>query len=191
MPPADVWIILGLGNPGDRYAGTRHNVGWDVVDRVRERGRMPRASTQRFVRVSRGTLAARDVLLAQPMTYMNRSGGAASALLAGAGVGADRLLVVTDDFALPLGKLRLRPGGSSGGHNGLESIVAVLGTEAFPRLRVGIGPLPPGGASETFVLERFAPSEEPVVAEAVGRAAEAVLAWLGEGIERAMGRFNG
>ncbi|MBI4231443.1 MAG: aminoacyl-tRNA hydrolase [Planctomycetes bacterium] len=191
MPPPDIGIILGLGNPGDQYAGTRHNAGWGVVETLRGSGRLPRWSTEGPARVSRGTLAGRDAILALPLTYMNRSGGAASSLLAGAGVGADRLLVVTDDFALPLGKIRLRAGGSSGGHNGLTSIVTSLGTDAFPRLRVGIGPLPPGASSEEFVLERFAPPEEPVVAEAVARAAEACLAWCSEGIARVMDRFNG
>lgn len=152
--------------------------------------RSPSWTREQGVRVARVTFAGTECLLGQPLTYMNRAGAAARHLRDGHGVDPARLLVVSDDFALPLGRLRLRPQGSAGGHKGLASVAQALGTESYPRLRVGIGEVPPGEA-ETFVLERFRPSERPVIEEALARAAEGVRLWISEGIERAMARVNG
>jgi peptidyl-tRNA hydrolase, PTH1 family len=181
--------IVGLGNPGRRYRGTRHNVGSEVVDRVAAKLGV-RLADDGFVRTVRARFGRAAVLLAVPETYMNVSGQAVSDLARRRRVRPESLLVVYDDLDLPLGRLRLKPGNGAGGHNGVRSIIEELGTKAFPRLRVGIGRPPAGVAPETFVLERFTPEERTVVDEAVERAANAALAVLSDGLEAAMNRVN-
>ncbi|MDW8104107.1 MAG: aminoacyl-tRNA hydrolase [Armatimonadota bacterium] len=183
------WIVLGLGNPGAEYAHTRHNVGFEVVDILASRHRI-RLSLQRdHARGGLGWVSGVPVLLAKPMTYMNRSGEAARALLQRYRLEPSRLLVIVDDVALPLGKLRLRPSGSDGGHNGLASLIQCVGTQEFPRVRIGIGSPPPGQMVE-YVLSRFSPQEQPIVEQMLQRAADAVEMVLAEGIQAAMNRFN-
>jgi PTH1 family peptidyl-tRNA hydrolase len=183
------WIVLGLGNPGAEYAHTRHNIGFDVVDILASRHRIRLNLSRDHARYGVGKIADVPVLLAKPMTYMNRSGEAARALLQRYTRDTSHLLVVVDDVALPLGRIRIRPSGSDGGHNGLESIIQCVGTQAFPRVRVGIGSPPPGQMVE-YVLSRFAPPEQPVIDEALQRAADAVEAIIAEGVQAAMNRFN-
>ena len=188
--PGGPYLVAGLGNPGDSYHGTRHNAGRDAVERLRIDGGFP--SWTRAVRceVSAGRMEGRACVLARPLSYMNLSGPPVASLLSERTAAPDRLLVVVDDFALPLGRLRLRPRGSDGGHNGLASLEAALGTAEYARLRIGIGPVPPGAVAEEFVLERFGKDERPVLEEALARAAACVRAWLAEGIAAAMERFN-
>jgi len=184
-------LIVGLGNPGPEYAETRHNVGWRVAERLAERVGAQRWRERFEALLIQTRLAGRPVVLARPLTYMNESGRAVRRLVEFWKVEADRILVVVDDLALDLGRLRLRPGGSAGGHKGLASVAEHLGHEAYPRLRVGIGPLPDGWDGADFVLGRFTETERPVVERAVQRAADAAEVWLAEGIETAMNRFNG
>jgi peptidyl-tRNA hydrolase, PTH1 family len=181
--------IVGLGNPGRRYRGTRHNIGRDVVERVAAKLGV-RLTDDGWARTARAQFGRAPVLLAAPETYMNVSGQAVADLARRRRVRPESLLVIYDDLDLPLGRLRLRPGNGAGGHNGVRSIIEHLGTKAFPRLRVGIG-RPPGGVEpETFVLERFSPEERAVIDDAVERAANAALAVVSDGLEAAMNRVN-
>ncbi len=181
--------IVGLGNPGRRYRGTRHNVGSDVVERVAAKLGV-RLAGDAWARIARARFGRAAVLLAVPETYMNVSGEAVSDLARRRRVRPQDLLVVHDDLDLPLGRLRLKPGNGAGGHNGVRSIIEHLGTKAFPRLRVGIGRPPARVAAETFVLERFTPEERTAIDEAVERAANAALAVVSDGLDAAMNRVN-
>jgi len=188
-----VKLVVGLGNPGPRYRQTRHNAGFRVLDAVAARAGAG-APVSRFAgRYSEGVLAGQRVGLLAPETFMNRSGEALALALATLPIAdpAADLLVVLDDADLPLGRLRLRARGSSGGHNGLADVLERLGTKAVPRLRFGIGrPVEPRDTVD-FVLEPFAPAEETLLAEALPRAADAVACFVAEGSAVAMNRFNG
>lgn len=182
-------MVLGLGNPGERYRGTRHNLGFRVVRELA--GRLGIAIDR--VDCSALVGSAGRLLLAMPQTYMNRSGYAARCLAERHEIEAADTLVVYDDVELPLGRLRLRRGGGPAGHRGMESVVRNLRTEEVPRLRLGIRPeagAPPDDLVE-FVLEQFRADERPVVEALVERAADACQAWLEQDIERVMSRFNG
>ncbi|MHC4711827.1 MAG: aminoacyl-tRNA hydrolase [Planctomycetota bacterium] len=181
-------IVLGLGNPGDEYSRTRHNVGFAVVEALSRRHRIAVRRRRCRSLVGRGTSEGRDVVLARPQTFMNDSGRAASALLESYGLHPADLLVVCDDFNLELGAVRVRRQGSSGGQKGLESIIESLGTTRFPRLRIGIGPLE--GDPVEFVLGAFAESEIPLVEEAVSNAVAACAVWVRDGIDACMNAFN-
>jgi PTH1 family peptidyl-tRNA hydrolase len=186
-----VWVVVGLGNPGERYAATRHNVAWRVLDELAARWRAaPGPSVPGVYAVEQGRLGERSVALLLPQTYMNLSGEALGRWVHDAGAPVEALLVVSDDVYLPLGTLRLRARGSSGGHRGLESIEAHLGHREFARLRVGVGAAESSSELKEHVLEAFGPDEEPRVREAVERAADAVECWATQGIEQAMNRFN-
>lgn len=178
---------MGLGNPGRRYRGTRHNVGFRVVELLARRWGVSFREEGK-VEVAQARVAGQVVLLAKPLTYMNLSGEAVAELVRRRGIATDQVLVVYDDMDLPTGTLRVRARGSAGGHRGMASVLEALGTLEVPRVRVGIGR--PEADAVDHVLSRFSPQEEPVVAEAVERAAEAVETALAEGIERAMDRFN-
>jgi peptidyl-tRNA hydrolase, PTH1 family len=183
-------LILGLGNPGERYRDTRHNVGFLVVEELARRWGL------RLDRPECGALVAiadtEDALLAQPQTYMNRSGWAARCLVETHGIEPPDVLVVYDEVALPLGRLRLRKSGSPGGHRGLESVIENLRTDEVPRLRLGIAPEePPRGEDLVeFVLSPFLPQEREAVAAMVQRAADACEVWLKDGPDAAMQKFN-
>ncbi len=182
-------MIVGIGNPGREYADTRHNVGFMVVDRLAAVHSV-RGWRDRFqARTAEANLAGARVLLMKPMTYMNESGVAVRAAAQWRDTPCDDVMVVCDDFNLPLGRLRVRGGGSSGGHNGLASIAAHLGSDAFPRMRIGIGETEPGGARD-FVLSGFLPEERPVVVETIDRAVSALETWLEAGLEECQNRFN-
>jgi peptidyl-tRNA hydrolase, PTH1 family len=188
-----VKLVVGLGNPGPRYARTRHNAGFRVLEAVAERAGVALAARRFAGRFAEGTLAGEPVGLLAPETFMNRSGEAVAAALAGLPVAdpACDLLVVVDDADLPLGRLRLRARGSSGGHNGLADVLETLGTDEVPRLRFGIGrPSEPKGTVD-FVLEPFTPAEEELLGLAVPRAVDAVECFVREGAAAAMNRFNG
>jgi PTH1 family peptidyl-tRNA hydrolase len=189
----DPLVVVGLGNPGPEYAGTRHNVGFEVLDRVAAAVAAVPFETTRSYAARRGRVpgeAGPELVLLAPLTYMNLSGDAVVEFDARHGLSPERMLVVVDDVYLPLGQLRLRTGGSDGGHNGLASIAASVGTTAYARLRVGVG----RGDEETrlrdHVLSGFRADEEPLKDEALRTACAAALAWATEGAIPAMNRFN-
>ncbi len=179
-------VIIGLGNPGENYLNTRHNLGWMILDRVAQRlGSLYESDKYNGVLGEK-----KDLALFKPMTFMNRSGEAVKGLMKDNGLELANILVVTDDLALDLGNIRLREGGSSGGHNGLKSIMEHLGSNKFPRLRAGIGPRPERFPAKEFVLSRFGKDEVDQLDRVIEIAADAVLVWRSEGIEAAMNRFN-
>lgn len=188
-------MVVGLGNPGSEYEGTRHNVGFRVLEHLaRHEGLLfgaPR--TLEGYEGPQGFVCARshtpDALLVKPTTFMNRSGDVVAPLAAWAGLGPEDVLVVYDDMDLPLGELRLRPWGGAGGHNGMRSLIERLRSDRFPRLRVGIGRARTDAARH--VLSRFSPEEDVEIAISVAEASEAILHWLTEGdIEKCMTRFH-
>ena len=183
-------VVVGLGNPCPKYAGTRHNVGFEVVDYL-AKGPGCSAFREKFEAfVAELKEGDETVLLVKPLTFMNLSGRAVRAVLDFYKLPVEQLLVVCDDFNLALGKLRVRAKGSHGGQNGLRNIQEHLGTDAYARLRIGVGQPDPGEAVD-YVLSRFKPGERPVVEEAVANAAQAVLTWVRSGLEACMNRFNG
>ena len=184
-------IVAGLGNPGLEYDDTRHNVGWWMVDRLAHDWKLPPFAPGRRSLTTSGTVAGESVLLVKPTTYMNRSGEALAAFVeSGSGVPERDLLVVVDDAALDVGRARLRPGGSAGGHNGLASVVGWLGTEEFSRLRIGVGRPPPGEVMVDWVLTPLPPEDEDVVLGLLPQLTGGVEVWLREGCSAAMNRIN-
>jgi PTH1 family peptidyl-tRNA hydrolase len=182
-------IVIGLGNPGEQYAGTRHNIGWMVLDRLADRaGWSGRGRNRDAAAITGGRFRGLDLLLVKPMTYMNDSGIAVRKVLARERAPLSEMLVVVDDFALPFGRLRFREGGGPGGHNGLRSIIGELGNEGFSRLRIGIGE--PDRAFVDHVLSRFRADERQRLDELLDAAADAVETWAREGTNRAATRFN-
>jgi PTH1 family peptidyl-tRNA hydrolase len=183
-------LILGLGNPGPEYAATRHNVGFRVVDELARRRGLALDRLECNAKLGE----ASDLLLAQPQTYMNRSGFAARCLLETRQLDPAAILIVYDEINLPLGKLRLRRSGSPAGHRGIESIIENLRTDEVPRLRLGVAPeggAPSGEGWADFVLGPFAQDEEEAVAAMILRAADACETWLRDGLDAAMRQFNG
>jgi peptidyl-tRNA hydrolase, PTH1 family len=186
-----VKVIGGLGNPGPEYDATRHNVGWWLVDRLSSEwglGPFRRGDT---ALTAYGRVGDHEVLLLKPVTFMNRSGVALAPARTDPDVDIGRdLLVVVDDAALDVGRIRLRPGGSAGGHNGLKSVEAALGTREYARLRIGVG-LPPAGVDLTdWVLSAFEPDDEDVILELMPELQAAVRTWMDDGVEAAMSRHN-
>jgi PTH1 family peptidyl-tRNA hydrolase len=183
-------IVVGLGNPGQRYAETRHNIGWMVLDRLADRAGV---SGRARARDAAATAAARydglELLLVKPTTFMNESGIAVRKVLARERAPLDEMLVVIDDFALPFGRLRMREGGSAGSHNGLRSIIGELGTESLARLRVGIGE-PLRDRARDHVLSRFSPGEREALDELLEAAADAVEDWARSDVSTAANRWN-
>jgi len=179
---------VGLGNPGPEFARHRHNVGFRCVQAFARKHRLAFTRCQSRARTARGVVSGEEVVLARPQTYMNRSGLAVVGLLRGLSLKPRDLLVIYDDMDLELGIIRLRPGGSAGGHHGMESIIGDIGTGQFPRLRVGIGR--PAGDTISYVLDEFTSEEDREVEGAVQAAVEAVDVFLAEGVESAMNRFN-
>lgn len=166
------WLVVGLGNPGPEYKGTRHNVGFDVVERLGQSEGIKLQTGRSRAVVGKGLIGASCVMLVKPLTFMNLSGQSVAPLARGQGVPPNRILVVSDDLDLPPGRIRLREGGGAGGHNGHKSISASLGTQDYPRLRVGIGR--PGDETIDHVLSRFDPEERAIVDAAV-RVASAMI----------------
>ncbi len=183
-------LIVGLGNIGRKYEHTRHNVGFNVIDLVAKRngGGSPKAKFDGTTMDV--TIGSERGLLLWPHTLMNRSGLSVQAAVAFFQLPLTELLVICDDFNLPLGKLRFRSQGSAGGQNGLGDIIKRLGSQEFSRLRIGIGPMPDAWDPADYVLGRFGPSDRTIIRETIDRAAEGVECWVTEGIEAAMNRFN-
>jgi peptidyl-tRNA hydrolase, PTH1 family len=183
-------LVVGLGNPGSRYEGTRHNVGYGVVDLL---AKSPRAS--RFQERFSGSVSElienqAKILLVKPLTFMNRSGSCVRQFVDFYQLPLEDVLVVCDDVHLPLGKLRVRKRGSAGGHNGLRDIQAHLGTPEYARLRIGIGGAQPGVLID-HVLSRFQQAERPVIKDAMEQGAQAVMVWAERGAEECMNLYNG
>ena len=189
MCPPVSSMVAGLGNPGDRYARTRHNAGFLAVDVLAGPG--GRFSREGPALVLCSEIEDCRVLLAKPLTWMNRSGAAVRFLLERHALPADRLVLVLDDFSLPLGRLRIRARGSAGGHNGLESVIAELGTDNFARVRIGIGEEPMPADRSEFVLAEWPPDQQRTVEELIARSTNAVRAILRHGVEQAMAQYNG
>jgi len=189
-PPVS-WLIVGLGNPGEQYENTRHNVGFLVADELGERGNFPIQRLKFRALTSTASIGGQGALMMKPVTYMNLSGEAVGEAARFYKIAPDHVLVISDDVDLPLGKLRIRTGGSAGGHNGLKSIIQHLGTDQFPRLKVGVGGKPhPGYDMADWVLSKLQGEEKKVMDEAVKRAADAVECLLRDGPQKAMNRFN-
>ncbi|HEX9953061.1 MAG TPA: aminoacyl-tRNA hydrolase [Rubricoccaceae bacterium] len=184
-------VVVGLGNPGARYDGTRHNAGFAVADRLAARLGAAWAPAGAAGIVAAGEWDGRRIAVVKPQAFMNRSGAAVADVLARTDLGADALLVVTDDLALPVGTLRMRARGGAGGHNGLADIADALGHADWPRLRVGVGAEFTPGSQVDYVLAPFGPDEAETAAAALDRAAEAALAVATDGLAVAMSRFNG
>jgi PTH1 family peptidyl-tRNA hydrolase len=183
-------LIVGLGNPGRRYRGTRHNIGHEVLDLVARAHGVAINTDDGWAEIGRGTIGGQRVILARPQTYMNVSGTAVADLRRRHRVAPHDLLVVFDDIDLPVGTVRMRGQGSHGGHNGLRSVIDALGTSDMPRVRVGVGRPPEGIDPADYVLERPSPAERALLDDAVRRAAEGVALWIAEGIEAAMRHSN-
>lgn len=186
--PARIRVIVGLGNKGEKYDRTRHNLGFEVVNLLK--GESEFAPGMGSYVICEASIASLKIALLKPTTYMNRSGIAVKSFAEYGSFLPGEILVIADDYNLPLGRIRLRRGGSDGGHNGLASVIYHLGTEEFPRIRLGVGPVPEGIDAEDFVLERFAVNEIETVEAMTMRAARAVKTWLLEGFERAAAIFN-
>lgn len=187
-----MWIVLGLGNPGEEYAKTRHNVGFQCMNELAHRHGLEFSAKIAKSRVAVGTIAGQRVALAKPFTYMNIIGQAAVGLCQWYKVSAaENLLVIYDDLDLPFGALRLRERGSAGTHNGMKSVVGLLGSQVFPRIRVGIGQGPPGRDAASYVLGRFTRDEEAALPELYTRVADATELILREGFTKAMNSYNG
>jgi len=187
--PVD-YLVAGLGNPGDRYTRTRHNLGFRAVELFARRRGARWGKPGKGMVSTRLDIAGRDVLIVEPLTYMNLSGDVVAPLVAKESLPHNRVLAVCDDFALPLGSVRLRKAGTDGGHNGLASIIERLGTLDFPRLRLGVGPVPSRVDPAEFVLAEFLPEEEALVDEMLAIAADCIEAWARDGVDKAMSRFN-
>jgi PTH1 family peptidyl-tRNA hydrolase len=190
-PPAPLVLIVGLGNPGSDYAGHRHNVGFQIVDALAESHGLAFARHKKAkARVAEGKIGERTVLLAKPQTFMNLSGRSVLRLSREREIPPEHILVVCDDLDLPLGRLRIRPKGGSGGHKGLRSIIELLDSQDFARLRIGID-RPTGGLDPAeYVLQPFAEEDRALAADILERATQAVETWLEDGIVAAMDRFN-
>lgn len=189
-PSEKNWLIVGLGNPGLRYEKTRHNLGFMLVDLLAREAQTQVKREECRALIGRAVIENQTAELVKPQTFMNLSGEAVSCLLKKENRSAGKLIVIVDDLALPAGTIRLRAKGSSGGHNGLKSLIACLRTEDFIRLRIGIQPEHPLADTKNFVLEKFSKSETETIEKVLETSAEAIRAVLADGIEKAMARFN-
>ena len=183
-------LVVGLGNPGIRYASTRHNVGFRFIDLLAKKAEIRLNDRRAKAVLGQGRIAGHEVVLVKPRTFMNNSGEGVEYLLARFGGGPSELLVVYDEMALPTGRIRLRASGSHAGHNGIRSIISAVQTDGFPRLRIGVGQPSNNGESVPHVLGKFSKEEEPLIAQAVQDAVSAVHCMLDESIDVAMNRFN-
>lgn len=185
-----MYIIAGLGNPTKEYDKTRHNVGFEVIDKLADRYDIDVSERKHRAFCGRGVIEGQKVLLVKPQTFMNLSGESLRSVLDYYKVLPEELIVIYDDISLPPGQLRIRLKGSAGGHNGIKNIIAHLGTQEFPRIKVGVGGKPPRMDLKDYVLSRFSKGEQELMDEAFQEAAQAVVMMLGEGADRAMNHFN-
>jgi len=188
---SEIFLIVGLGNPGARYDNTRHNIGFMAVDRLAKRHGLTLAKVEHKAHTASSTIAGRKVMLAKPMTFMNLSGESVAPLARFYKIPPENIIVLHDDLDIAFGTLRIRKTGSSGGQNGLKSIIERLGTQDIPRIRIGIG-RPPGRMNPAdYVLQAFKGDDAIIAMEVGDRAADAVEAWLRTDLETAMNRYNG
>lgn len=186
------WLVVGLGNPGPKYEWTRHNMGFLVIDKLAERESIPVQRLKFKALTNTAVIGGKSVLLMKPTTYMNLSGEAVGQAARFYKIPPERVLVISDDVALPQGKLRVRRSGSAGGHNGLKNIIAHLGSDQFPRVKVGVGGKPhPDSDMADWVLSPFTGQDRKAMEEAISRAADAVTLLLDQGVDQAMAKFNG
>jgi PTH1 family peptidyl-tRNA hydrolase len=186
-----MYIIVGLGNPERRYDGTRHNIGFSAVTAIADAWNISMDMKKHRALCGKGVIQGQKVILAMPGTYMNLSGESVRELVDFYKIDPEKeLIIIYDDIDLAPGKLRIRPQGSAGGHNGIKNIISHLGTQKFPRIRIGVGEKPKGWDLADYVLSRFAPEEEPVIRQALQRAVEACEVMVGEDVTAAMNRFN-
>ena len=185
------WLVVGLGNPGPKYEWTRHNMGFLVIDELADREKIPVQKLKYRALTNTALIGGQSVLLIKPTTYMNLSGEAVGEAARFYKIPPQRVLVISDDVALPQGKLRIRRSGSAGGHNGLKNIISHLGSDQFPRIKVGVGGKPhPDHDMADWVLGKFTGQDKKVMEEAVSRAADAVTLLLEQGPDQAMAKFN-
>jgi PTH1 family peptidyl-tRNA hydrolase len=184
------WLIVGLGNPGREYEKTRHNLGFMLVDLLADLSRSLVKREECRSLIGRAEIENQKVELAKPQTYMNLSGEAVSCLIQKDGRSVEKLIVISDDLALPFGTIRIRPKGTHGGHNGLRSIIDCLGTQDFIRLRIGIQPEHPLENTRNYVLSNFSAAEFETVDKILEESANAIRAVIADGVEKAMAKFN-
>ncbi len=186
-----MYLIVGLGNPGRQYEATRHNMGFDTIDELVEKHRIPQAGVKFNAMYGRGIIGGERVILMKPLSYMNLSGGPVRQMADYFKIDPEtELIVIYDDIDLDPGQLRIRKQGSAGGHNGMKDLIRQLGTQKFLRVKVGVGAKPNGWDLADYVLGRFSASERKLVDEAIGRAADAVEMILSQGADAAMNEYN-
>ena len=183
-------LIVGLGNPGMQYAATRHNIGFEVIDSLGEAYNIKITKNKYRAFIGEGMIEGERVILMKPQTYMNLSGEAIRACMDFHKISCEDLLIVFDDVSLEIGQIRLRKSGSAGGHNGIKSIIAQLGTQNFPRLKFGVGQQPPGWELANYVLGRFPEEELKIVGPRINDAVKAIAAVINDGIDKAMNVYN-
>ena len=186
------WLVVGLGNPGEKYENTRHNVGFLTIDQIAEEKKIPVQRLKYRALTNTVELGDAKALLMKPVTYMNLSGEAVGEAARFYKIPPDHVLVISDDVSLPLGKLRIRKGGSAGGHNGLKNIIQHLGTDQFPRVKIGVGEKPhPDYDMADWVLSKFVGEDLKAITAAIEKAAQAVECLIAHGPDKAMNQFNG
>lgn len=185
-----MYIIVGLGNPGKQYEHTRHNVGFEVIDRLAEKHDILMTERKHRAFCGKGLIGGQKVMLVKPQTFMNLSGESVKSAVEFYQIGMDELIVVYDDVSLSPGQLRIRRAGSAGGHNGIKNIIAQLGTQEFPRVKVGVGEKPERMDLADYVLSHFSKGEWEMMEEAFKEAADAVEVMIADGVDAAMNRFN-
>lgn len=187
----NVFVIAGLGNPGSKYDNTRHNVGFDTIDHLSEKHGIKVSKLRHKALIGDGLIKNERVLLVKPQTFMNLSGESVRALAEWFKVPLEKLIIIYDDVDLPLGKVRIRPNGSSGTHNGMRSVIYQLQSDEFPRIRIGIDKAPEGWELADYVLSKFKPEERKIINESISNAANAADAILTSGVNAAMNLYNG
>ena len=183
-------LVAGLGNPGRDYAGTRHNIGFGVIARISDKYNIPLTGKEHKAICGKGMIGGEKVILAQPQTFMNLSGECVRSLVDYYKLESEDIIIAYDDIDLEVGQLRIRSKGSAGGHNGIKNIISHLGTNEFPRVKVGVGGKPEGGVLVRHVLGRFSREDEKMIGEVLDVAVEAVETILSDGVEAAMNRYN-
>jgi len=184
-----MWLIVGLGNPGRKYARTRHNVGFMVLEEIADRYKIVLTEKKDRCRIGRGSIEGHKALLAEPLLYMNMSGPVVQDICRKSGIQPENLVVIHDDLDMEPGRIRIRKTGSSGGHKGIDSIIQYIGSRDFVRVKIGIG-RDPGVEAEDYVLSKFRRPEMSLIKDAMQRAMNAVCAVVSEGVDKAMNRFN-
>ena len=185
-----MYIIVGLGNPTDKYQATRHNVGWDVITRIADDYRISLDTKKHKAICGKGYIEGEKVVIAKPITYMNLSGESVRELMDFYKVTPEEIIIIYDDISLDVGQLRIRKKGSAGGHNGIKSIISHLGTDEFPRIKVGVGDKPKDWDLADYVLSRFAKEEQPLIRDALKDSSDACKMIITSGIDAAMNQYN-